>query len=324
MRAKLALLLLVLLPWEVAAQQQPEAAPVSTEEYLRQLESWSAYFRAVERGETPAPPADPPTEWIVRSDAGEFRADARFIRDALGGTGEVTVWSDAAKGDRAKAAGIAAGWLEQMRDAARAHQQAAAPDLRDKARAVLARGEFRRVRAPGLKESLWDKVNAALYRLLQKIFGARGNFGNIATYIVWGLVALAVIALGIWLAKMMREPDDESLHLGPGRPADAVSNRPWRVWLEEARAAAARGDFRDAVHLAYWAGISALEDGGAWKPDRARTPREYLRLLPAGKQGHEPLKALTRDLERVWYAQQPASPQDFDTSLANLERLGCR
>jgi hypothetical protein len=64
-----------------------------------------------------------------------------------------------------------------------------------------------------------------------------------------------------------------------------------------------------------------------WKPDRARTPREYLRAYKAqtGAGGRrEPLEALTRRFESLWYAQQAAAPEDFQFSLAQLEKIGCR
>ena len=67
------------------------------------------------------------------------------------------------------------------------------------------------------------------------------------------------------------------------------------------------GEWRDAIHLAYWAGISFLERQGFWKPDRARTPREYLRLSLRSEY-RETLRALTQIFELAWYAK-PASRQ---------------
>jgi hypothetical protein len=102
-----------------------------------------------------------------------------------------------------------------------------------------------------------------------------------------------------------------------------VSAKEWPIWMSEARAAASRGEWRDAIHLAYWGGISFLEAGGAWRPDLARTPREYLRLLPATSAQHPTLHALTVRLEGVWYGMQTASADGFEQTLAELERLGC-
>ena len=103
-----------------------------------------------------------------------------------------------------------------------------------------------------------------------------------------------------------------------------VSAKEWAIWLAEARAAAAKGEWRDAIHLAYWAGISFLERQGFWKPDRARTPREYLRLLSASSEHRETLAALTRIFELAWYAKRGAGEADFSRTLAELEKLGCR
>jgi hypothetical protein len=103
----------------------------------------------------------------------------------------------------------------------------------------------------------------------------------------------------------------------------APSARSWHLWLAEARSLAQQQDWRNAIHMAYWAGISFLEEHGAWKPNRARTPREYLRLLGARTPKHEPLAALTRQLELVWYGYNDAAESDFNQALAELEKLGC-
>ena len=79
-----------------------------------------------------------------------------------------------------------------------------------------------------------------------------------------------------------------------------------------------------AVNLAYWGGISFLEESGMWRPDQARTPREYLRLLPADSQHRATLSTLTRQLEVTWYGNQQASPDTFSETLIHLEELGCR
>ena len=103
----------------------------------------------------------------------------------------------------------------------------------------------------------------------------------------------------------------------------APSARSWRAWLAEARLMAQQQEWRNAIHLAYWAGISFLESGGAWKPNRARTPREYLRLLGTRKPEYPSLAALTRKFELVWYGDRAAGALDFQETLGQLEKLGC-
>ena len=108
-----------------------------------------------------------------------------------------------------------------------------------------------------------------------------------------------------------------------GFPKIILLIRDSKDWMMEAKAAAAAGSWRDAIHLSYWAGISFLEGRGVWHPDRARTPREYLRLLPSSAEYHKPLAALTRQFEMIWYGGTAAGPDSFSEALKHLESLGC-
>ena len=117
-------------------------------------------------------------------------------------------------------------------------------------------------------------------------------------------------------------------------PSESViASRTWQEWIRMAREAANRGDFREAVHSAYWAGIVRLEDTSVVPKDRTRTPREYLRLVSEPAPGQllvsrpahqQPLSVLTTLMERIWYANLSASSEDFRASLRQLEALGCQ
>src|SRR5207244_11963010 len=61
--------------------------------------------------------------------------------------------------------------------------------------------------------------------------------------------------------------------------------------------AVAAGDYREAVRLAYWAGVYRLEELGQWRVERTRTHREYLRMLPRESSRHAPLAAITERFE---------------------------
>src|ERR1035438_7184698 len=99
-----------------------------------------------------------------------------------------------------------------------------------------------------------------------RLWTAGGLVSNIGTWMQ--LIGLAVLALGYLAYRTIwRGNEFEGLV-----PKDIpISAKEWTIWLSEARTAAARGEWRDAIHLAYWAGISFLERQGMWKPDRART-----------------------------------------------------
>jgi hypothetical protein len=184
---------------------------------------------------------------------------------------------------------------------------------------ILSRHEFRQVE----KESWWQRLKRAaqrwLWNLISRVLESSA-YPVVSRIVIWGLLVLAVAVCAFWIVRSYREKNVYAQFSGA---PDAVSAKPWRDWQAEAQAAAQEGRWRDAVHLSYWAGISFLEGQGLWHPDRARTPREYLRLLPAGDQHRDPLQQLTRSFEKVWYGNDEATAQTFAGTSALLERLGC-
>jgi len=185
---------------------------------------------------------------------------------------------------------------------------------------ILARPEFGDVHGPTWMDRLKRWLFEKLLRFLGGLFRSSA-IPTVGKYFVYALIGAAGLAL-LYLVyrSIFQNPEFEEVV-----PRDlSVSAKEWTIWLSEARAAAARGDWREAIHLAYWAGISFLEREGFWKPDRARTPREYLRLISAESEQRATLTALTRIFELAWYAKRETSEATFSQALAELEKLGCR
>ena len=185
---------------------------------------------------------------------------------------------------------------------------------------ILARSEFGSVHGPTWLDRLKARIASWLYRLLSHTFGSSA-VPTVGKVFVWTLVAIAVVLLAFFLYRALKANSALPSVVPQGM---AVSAKEWRLWMLEAHAAAAEGRWRDAVHLAYWAGISFLEAGGMWRPDKARTPREYLRLLPAASEHRVQLSSLTRTLELTWYGNEAAGPETFSQTVTLLEALGCR
>jgi hypothetical protein len=91
----------------------------------------------------------------------------------------------------------------------------------------------------------------------------------------------------------------------------------------EAREAASRREYREAIRLAYLAAIFRLADLKFWKVDPTRTHREYLRLVRRDQTEHEPLALLTQQFELAWYGVHPVTQVDFNSAIQLIERLGC-
>lgn len=185
---------------------------------------------------------------------------------------------------------------------------------------ILARSEFHQVHGATWWDRLKYRISMWIYRTLSQMFGS-SSAPTVGRLFVWTLVGVAVLALAYFIFRTIRQNARLESIMPEVLP---VSAKQWRLWLKEAREAAAKGLWRDAVHLAYWGGISFLEESGMWRPDQARTPREYLRLLPADSQHRATLKDLTRRLEVTWYGNEAAGPETFSATVANLEELGCR
>jgi hypothetical protein len=185
--------------------------------------------------------------------------------------------------------------------------------------ALLARREFHDVRGPTFADRLKQKLLDIILRVLEFLFRSSA-IPTISKYFVYGLIGLAVLTLGFVLYRYIKSAGAQESVV----PADVpVSAKSWPRWLADANAAAAQHNWREAIHLAYWAGISFLEQQGAWRPDRARTPREYLRLISAASEHRETLGELTHVFELTWYAKRGADAGAFSQTVRALEKLGC-
>jgi hypothetical protein len=201
-------------------------------------------------------------------------------------------------------------------------------EARKKADAILRRPEFSAEHKQSARDLFRERVRRWIQSLLRKLFsGIKGHpiGGRILLwFLIVGMVALlALLLFRLWIGRArFEELKAESTSL----PV-----RSWQEWFRACRDAADAGDFREAIHAAYWAGVALLQERGALPADRTRTPREYLLLLdesspdfPKPVDGRQAsLAALTARLERVWYGYRAATAEDFEDSLDQLKALGC-
>ncbi len=184
---------------------------------------------------------------------------------------------------------------------------------------ILDRREFAGERGPSQLELLQARIarwiERQLFRLLSRLhLGAQA--GNAMS---WAIVAIAFFALCYWIIQSLvgrsRLPQQSAA-------VASHSNDP-REWARDALAAADRGDYREAIHCAYWTAVVHLEARGMLKSDRARTPRESLRLLDPHPSEQKLLREFTRLFELIWYGYRPASASDWSNARTHLENMGC-
>jgi hypothetical protein len=256
-----------------------------------------------------------PPQWDVSDGNQTFRIDTTYIRAELEGAGLKPDGDAAGKLSNRLAAlkADAEAFDQSPQDASASHAQI---------NSILSRHEFRNVHKP--RVTLMDRIKQWLgdliLRILKKLFGV-SSISTIGKVTVWIIVGIAVLALAFWIYKIMKRNAGVESFMPEVIP---VSAKEWSKWMAEAQAAAAAGNWREAIHLSYWAGISFLEERGMWRPDKARTPREYLRLLAPSSEYRGALSTLTREFEVIWYGYKEAGPESYSDTLAHLENLGCR
>ncbi|MFZ0636781.1 MAG: DUF4129 domain-containing protein [Candidatus Acidiferrales bacterium] len=264
-------------------------------------------------------------KWVVTTPEGHYEISSEPLR---------TLLSTAEKGaaTRRQPTSEAQTWVADLLKQVQGYERQTAahsPDARLKLDEILRRREFKTVHPPTAWELFRERMNEWLLRFFQRLFEGIARHPLGAKALFW-LILLGAVA---WLATMLfrfwsrLERFEEMQTIGT-----VASRRSWQEWIRAARAAAERGDFREAVHSTYWAGIAYLQESGAVAPDRTRTPREYLGLLSTSDGGATPIEpkqreslaALTSRLERIWYGLRPASADDFRDCLQRVEELGCR
>lgn len=293
--------------------------------YIAELDRWSAEL-ARPGGQPPAGwqamRQSLPAAWTVDAGGQRFNISTAWLAQGLEKLSRESPESDAVR--RGLQARVAA-----MREQASAFgatagfEAAGASGARAKLDRIMNRREFRNVRrpaGPNWLQRLRERLATVLAELLYVTFGRIGTSPRAGRVIVWSIIALAFAAMAIWLKRMIARSSPEPLLR---LEAPLFRSRDWRQWAAEAAATANTGDYREAIRCAYWSAVLRLEEAGTWRPDRARTPREYLRLLPSASAHRPPLADLTRRFELSWYGNRPTGTGDFQLALQQLERIGC-
>jgi hypothetical protein len=292
--------------------------PHDSKGYLEELDKWSAAAERLEAHPEEAASLERalPKNWPVAVGGQSFQVDTGWLRAEL-----ADFESD--PGHAAKHSREMLTRLRVMRNAAESMTAAlpvADTAARPKLDEILRRRQFRDVRPSGALRTGWQRLWDWIASQIDLIFGGASRHPNLSRTLVWTLTVLFGLLVVGWVANSLRSFRRTRPRMQPSAPVQAGGSSEWSA---NALARASEGNYREAIHLAYWAGVYRLGETGLWKVDGARTPREYLRLLPGGHQRRTRLQELTDCFERVWYAGRVASAEDFRAALALLEDLGC-
>ena len=184
---------------------------------------------------------------------------------------------------------------------------------------ILHRKEFRRADR-SLTQRVLEAVAIWLNRRLSRLVEYSAHRRWLALLLEWGVVALACLGLGYWCVRQARRARGFEA-TERARVEDTPAMRNWERLRQDAEHAAGQQRWRDAVRSYYWATIARFESRGLWPADRARTPREYLRLVLPGNARHDDLRRLTQCFETCWYGSETATQPDCETARLLFHRL---
>jgi len=185
---------------------------------------------------------------------------------------------------------------------------------------ILAARGFQNTRTRSWQAQLMHRIREYLADLWERTLGRRVGRRTAAVVLAWTASIAAIVVLLIWLARMAASRRAE-------QPIDlgmvTARRTPGRELALEAAALARAGRVREAARLAYRAAVHRLDEEGSLRLDEARTPREYLRLLPPPHRRRAALQALTETFERIWYGSRPPAARDGEAIIALLQDLEC-
>jgi hypothetical protein len=171
---------------------------------------------------------------------------------------------------------------------------------------VLNGREFARLQQAPKGPTAMEKFGNWINKLFESLGQLQVHAAWIGRALIWGFLLAVAVGLVLALLQMERRWRVRLVTDSEMPAPTAASARDWQLWLKDARQAAARREWREAIHFHYWAAISRLESKKLWPADRARTPREYLALVAGDDPRKAGLGALTREFEWTWYGGRAA------------------
>ena len=317
LRFAVALLAVALLLPAPARAGQPPTADLDAPAFVALLDRLAGQVRAADSAAAAAALADDlPPVWTVRAGEERLTVPAAPLVDALtAASTPESSWPEIRDAAVAR--------IDALREEASplARFGAARPHLRGALADVLAAPEFRgRQRYAGLLAFV-DRVKRWLRGWLPDVRPGTAVVAPYLRYATWVIAAVAFVLLA-WLTwRVLRGASRDTA----ARPRSVRGAEPVdaRTWAARARAAAAAGDAREAVRCAYHAVLHRLDEDGAWTIAEARTPREYMRLLPAADRRQPAVSFVARLFEGTWYGGAEPAITDAQTAVCHLRDLGC-
>lgn len=168
---------------------------------------------------------------------------------------------------------------------------------------ILSRPEFQEP-----PKSLYDRVVELINELIGDVLGQviGGARGSVIGLVLVGVLIATLIA--VWVRFVPTMSRDARAR---GREIDVDRVQPARDWVAQAEAAAATGNWREALRCRYRALIARLAERGVIEEVPGRTAGEYRRELHRAFPSAAPhFNRATELFELAWYGGRSADSDD--------------
>lgn len=278
------------------------------EEFRRRMEGAAAAIPATVRVRMPdGETVEVDERWIIQGLTELSRAAGGHSGAAMGNSG-------AAMGDSGVAAARNAALRERLEflveDLERLREVPGGRDKdRDRAqlRKILSAREFRP--RPGAGGAFLTWLSDLLSRLLGGLELPDPRYQGLGKWIALGGLAVTFALVGLVYRWLRRATVPEAAWSDSWGTAGAAATADFEGG---AAAAAAVGEYREAIRLTYLGALRRLQAIGAIDYEPARTNREHLaRLRRRNSPLYEAFSRLTLLFDRKWYGHEPAQAEDL-------------
>jgi len=146
----------------------------------------------------------------------------------------------------------------------------------------------------------------------------------VLSLVQWVLIAAAAVAVVALLAILWRAPLDSRPRppVSPGSaPEASLPPADPRHLLARADELAAAGRFAEAMHYVLLAAMARLAGGQQRKSADSLTSWELLRAAALAPHQSQALRDLVLRVERAWFGQRPAGPDDYRQVRGSFEEF---
>ena len=302
----------------VALEPTPDAEEISVSAYAARLDQLARQVSESKR--SPAEISNLreslPSVWEVRTHEGAVQVSPAWLNEEL-----AALERNPAKADPlSEEIHQRLDWMRaQALELDRIPHSADTAHARPRLEEIFKGREYRGLHGPTQMELLLARFSRWIERQILRLLPQIHMSHEVGDTVMWIVLGLGFCALGYMVWRLLSGLSRAS----ELQPVEQSVPTKTRQWVQDALAAAERGDYREAVHCAYWAAIARLEAMNLLVKDRARTPRESLGLMSAHPHEQALLGEMTSHFELIWYGYRPASATDWSRVKEQLERMEC-